>query len=148
MTHAKAERIDAWLQSLKGQIGTFRFTPRQTIKYALTGLSLAIRGYAYNDTVSVKGFAPGTATGLRLGQYFTIGEQLLQIVEAGAVADANGAVTVSFEPALRANYDAGALVNFATPTGLFKLASADGVAYTLTPDRAPDFGMIQAREVI
>lgn len=148
MSHTDAETISAWLLSLKGQAGSFRYSPRGSRLSNLTGKTLALRGYAYNDTISVKGWAANQATSLRLGQWLTIGTQLMRIVEAGAFADANGATTITVSPFLRTNYAANTAVNFNAPFGVFSLATADGLGYTLTPDRAPEFGTLQAREVV
>lgn len=148
MTYANAESISGWLLSLKGQIGTFRYYPRQRLASALAGKSLALAGYAYNDSISVGGWPVNAASGLRVGQFFQLGDQLLRIVAAGANADAAGKVIISFEPELRLNYATGTAVNFANPSAVFRLSTADGLGYTLTPDKLPEFGTIQAREVV
>ncbi|MDG2532075.1 hypothetical protein P6144_00295 [Sphingomonas sp. HITSZ_GF] len=148
MTFAEAETTSGWILSLKGQIGTFRYHPRQRLASALSGKTLAIQGYAYNDTISVGGWSANAGSGLRIGQFFQLGDQLLRIVAAGANADAAGKVTISFEPELRLNYTSGTAVNFANPSGTFRLSTADGLGYTLTPDKMPEFGTIQAREVV
>lgn len=142
-----AERIAAWGLSLKGQSGSFRFYPRQ---YAseLTGHSLAAPGYQYNDTISAGGWVAGAASGLRPGQWFSIGDQLLRLVDAAATADDSGHVTISFEPFLRIVYAPATAINFTSPSGLFRLNDSNGLAYTLDPDRLPDFGTIAAREVV
>ncbi len=148
MTFADAETISAWLLALKGQAGSFRYSPRGSRGSNLTGKTLAVPGYAYNDTISVKGWTANQATSLRLGQWMTIGTQLLRIVEASAFADANGAVTITVSPFLRTTYPTDTAINFTAPYGVFSLATADGLGYTLTPDRAPEFGTLQAREVV
>ena len=148
VSFATAETISAWLLSLKGQIGSFRYAPRQRINVNITGKTLALPGYAYNDAISVKGWGANAATSLRVGQFFQLGDQLLRIVEAGAFADANGAVTISFEPELRIDYANGTAINFNTPSGVFRLSTSDGIGYTLTPDKMPEFGTITAREVV
>jgi hypothetical protein len=148
MPQAVAEGIAAWLTSLKGQVGTFRYAPRQSAVSPISGIVTRQRAFAYNDTISVSGFSPSAATGLRLGQFFQIGTQLLQIVSAPALADINGAATISFEPELRLDYVANTSVNFSNPRGLFRLASADGVGFTLDPDKLPTFGTVQAKEAV
>ena len=148
MTYATAESVSAWLLSLKGQIGTFRYFPRQRLTSGLTGRTLNLPGYAYNDAISVGGWGANAASSLRLGQFFQIGDQLLTVIGAAAFADANGLVTITFEPELRINYAAGAAVNFANPSGVFRLITSDGLGYTLTPDRLPEFGTLTAREAV
>lgn len=148
ISFANAEQLDAWLLSLKGQAGSFRYSPRGSRGYATTGTSLALPGYAYNDTISVKGWTANAATGLRLGQWMTIGTQLLRIIEASAFANASGAATITVAPFLRSTFAAGTAVNFTAPYGVFSLATPEGHGYTLTPDRLCEFGSIQAREVV
>ena len=148
VTHLTAEALDAWLLSLKGQIGTFRYAPRQRYTSPIIGTTLAQPGYAYNDSIAVSGWAASAGTNLRAGQYFQIGDQLLRLTQANAFADANGFVTISFVPELRIAYSAGTAVNFVNPTGLFRLASSDGSGYTLTTDRLPDLGTLNANEAV
>lgn len=148
MTHANAERVSAFLLGLQGQIGSFTYYPRQSVKSGITGISLASTAFAYNRAMRASGWAANGATGLRLGQFVQLGEQLLRIVEAPAFADASGQVTISFEPELRVSYAGGTGVNFANPAGVFRLTSSDALPYTLDPDKLPEFGTIAAREVI
>lgn len=148
MSWNNAEFIDGWLKILNGQIGSFTFAPRQPYNFTTTGLTLATIGYNYNGTISVKGWAANAGTGLRKGQYFQIGTQLLQVTEAAAFTDANGAATISFAPELRQQYAVGTIVNFVNPVGVFGLTSSEGQSYTLTRDQACEFGPVQAREVV
>lgn len=148
MPHLDAEIVHAWLNALQGQVGTFRYFPKRAFNSSITGKTLALPGYAYGSTVSIGGWTPNAQSGLRVGQYFQIGDQLLQIVSSAAVADGAGKVTVEFQPSLRSNFAQGAAVNLSNPSGLFRLMSSDGLGYTLDPDRAPEFGTIQAREVV
>lgn len=144
---AEAETVMAWLISLRGQIGTFRYRPRQSRTSTLTGRTLAAVGFAYNAAISVGGWGAGAASQLRPGQFFQVGDQLLRIVEAPTNADGSGRVTISFEPELRRNMASGSPVNFVNPAGLFRLASSEGAGFTLDPDRHPDIGTVMAREV-
>ncbi len=148
MPHPVAEAIAAWLLSLKGQVGTFRYMPRQAYGSTLTGKGLAVTAFSYNDTIRVSGWAANAEAGVRAGQFFTLGNQLLRVTEAGAFADSLGTITINFEPELRRQYTAGTTVNFSAPFGIFRLNSSEGIGYTLDPDRHPDFGTITAREVI
>jgi hypothetical protein len=144
----RAEAISAWGLSLNGMIGSFRYYPNQTIRSTVAGKSLAITGYAYNDTISVGGWSANSLSGLRKGQWFTIGDQLLKIIDANALADASGRVTLTFKPQLRKDYSAGTALEFVRPFGVFNMAASESISYTLDPDRKPDFGTIQAREVV
>lgn len=148
MRHTDAEIVRAWINSLRGQIGTFRYFPRKAFVSSVTGKTLALPGYAYSNTISLTGWTASQASGLRVGQFFQIGDQLLTVSSAGAVADASGKVTIEFEPPLRKTFTAATAVNFATPSGLFRLSSSDADGFTLTPDRVVNFGTVQAREVV
>lgn len=148
VTHERAEALSAWLLSLKGQIGTFTYAPRQSVASALTGKTLAANAFAYNEAISVGGYAANAPSTLRPGQWFQLGNQLLRITNAGANANGSGVLTISFEPELRINYASGVGLEFVNPKGIFRLASPDGAGFTLDPDRHPDLGTLQAREVV
>ena len=148
MRHAEAQVIAAWLNSLKGQIGTFRYSPQSSNRNPLTGRSLTHAAYGYATNVRMSGWAADALSGLSVGQFFSLGDQLLQITAVAAKADANGQVLVDFEPMLRPTFAAGTAVNFATPSGIFRLVSPEGPAFTLDPDRMPEFPPIQAKEAI
>jgi hypothetical protein len=148
MTLPRAEGIVGWGLSLNGQVGTFRFYPNQTVRSALTGRTLAQPAYPYNRAVRIGGYAASALSTIRVGQWFTIGAQLLRVTEASAIADTAGQITVSFEPELRILYATGEPVEFVKPFGVFRLAASTSPTYTLDPDRRPDFGTIQAIESV
>lgn len=148
MTVARAETVVAWGLSLNGQVGSFRYYPNQTVRSTLTGRTIAQQSYAYGKAIKVGGYAASALSTLRPGQWLTVGGQLLRITEASAIADGAGQVTISFEPELRMSYPAGTAVEFAHPFGVFRLAQPASPTYTLDPDRRPDFGTVQAIEVV
>jgi hypothetical protein len=149
MRLSHAVRVNAWLASLDGFIGSFRYYVRQPYDVSrLTMRYLVSPGYQYSKTILVGGWAANEASGLFAGQYLTIGDQLLMITSASANADGQGRVTISIDPWLRLLYPSGTAVNFTAPFGIFRLASAEGHTYTLTSDRIADFGTIGAREVV
>ena len=67
MRLSEAEAVSAWLLSLRGQIGTFRYYPRQSRTSMLAGVVLGIPGYAYNNTIQAHGYAANVNTTLRIG---------------------------------------------------------------------------------
>lgn len=149
MPYRSAVRINAWIASLAGLTGTFIYRPRQPyVTASLTGRTLASTGFKYLNTILVGGWNARVDSDLFSGQYMQIGEQLLMITAASATADANGRVTIEFQPQLRAGYAIGSPVNLANPAGLFRLAEASGQGFTLDPDRLPSFGTIGAMEVV
>lgn len=148
MSHAQAQVVQGWVNSLKGQVGTFRYSPRSAVNTALTGRSLASTAYGYAETIRMTGWAANSTSGLSVGQFFSLGDQLLQITAAPAAADANGQVLVEFQPMLRRTFTTGTAVNFATPSGVFRLASAESPSFDLDIDRRPTFPSLLAKEAI
>lgn len=146
MSHAEAERVAAWIDSLRGQLGTFTYTPRSSAKSPLQGVTVAQLAYSYSSTVSLAGWAAAGVSGLSLGQYCQIGERLHRIVSAPTNADANGRCLVEVVPQVRKTQAAGTPVEFQNPKGTFRLNSADSYAFTLDPDRQPSFPTIAAKE--
>lgn len=144
----EAEKLRAWIDSLRGAVGSFLYSPTQSQTSNLTGKAIGLTGYAYNNTVKVVGWGSSVASGLRAGQFFQIGNQLLQITNAPSTSDITGACIIEFEPSLRHNAAPGAPVNFAAPMGLFRLASAEGVGFTLNSDKMPTFTTLQCMEVV
>jgi hypothetical protein len=147
-----AERLRAWLNSLRGQVGYFRYYPRQTVTSTLTGRKVAETAYAYLSAVAMGGWVAGQASQLRIGQLFSIGSQLFEVTDAPANADSNGQCLVQFEPALRQTYAVDTDVEFFRPSGLFRLNSSEGQTYTLTPGgqrgNLAEFGTLTAVEAV
>lgn len=148
MTHPQAQVIQGWINSLQGQVGTFRYSPRSSVNNALVGRTLTSAAYGYATTARMSGWGAAGASGLSVGQYFSLGSQLLQITAAPVNADANGQVLIEFAPMLRSNFAAGAQVNFASPSGIFRMTSAEGPAFTLDTDKKPEFPSLMAKEAI
>lgn len=148
MRHADAQRIQAWINSLQGQVGTFRYSPRSSVNNALPGRTLALPAYGYATNVRVSGWPAGGLSGLSVGQYFSLGDQLLQITAAPVNADASGQCLIEFAPMLRSTFAAGTAVNLTNPSGLFRLASPESPSFTLDPDKMPSFPTLMAREAI
>lgn len=148
MTHPQAQVVQGWINSLQGQVGTFRYSPRSSVNNPLTGRTLTSAAYGYSTTTRLSGWAAAGASGLSVGQFFSLGSQLLQITAAPAVADANGQVLVEFVPMLRGTFTAGTAINFANPSGEFRMTSAEGPAFTLDTDKKPEFPTLMAKEAI
>jgi hypothetical protein len=148
MSLARAQVLQGWLDSLQGQVGTFRYYPRGAIRSVLTGRSLTSAAYSYSTNVRLSGWASNAVSELSVGQFFQLGNQLLRITAVPAFADANGQVLVEFQPMLRANYAAGAAINLATPSGVFRLVSADTPSFDLDIDGLPTFPSVVAKEAI
>ncbi len=148
MSLARAQVLQGWLDSLQGQVGTFRYYPRAATRSVLTGRSLTSAAYSYSTNVRLSGWASNATSELSVGQFFQLGNQLLRITAVPALADANGQVLVEFQPMLRANYAAGAAINLATPSGVFRLVSAETPSFDLDIDGLPTFPSVVAKEAI
>lgn len=148
MTFANAEKVAAWIASLRGMEGTFLYRPRQRLTSTLTGRTIATKAFAYNRALVAQGWAANEVSGLRVGQFLQVGSQLVRLIEAPLLADANGRVTISFEPELRIDYAQGSAINFVNPAGMFSLSSSDDMGYTLNPDRIPTFPTMSAKEAV
>ncbi len=148
MSLARAQVLQGWLNSLQGQVGTFRYYPRSAIRNATTGIFLGLAAYSYSTNVKLSGWAPSVPTGVSVGQFFQLGDQLLQVTAVPVNADANGQAIVEFQPMLRANYTAGAAINLATPSGVFRLVSAETPSFDLDIDGLPAFPSVIAKEAI
>lgn len=146
MSIAQAQVLQGWLDSLQGQIGTFRYSPWSAIKTALTGRSLAGPAYSYSTNARLSGWASNAASGLSVGMFFSVGPQLLRITAVAANADANGQLLVEFAPQLRANYAAGTAVELKNPSGVFRLATAETPSFDLDFDDTPTLPSILAKE--
>lgn len=148
MSLARAQVLQGWLNSLQGQVGTFRYYPRSATRNATTGIFLELAAYSYSTNVKLSGWAPSVPTGVSVGQFFQLGDQLLQVTAVPVNADANGQAIVEFQPMLRVNYAAGAAINLATPSGVFRLVSAETPSIDLDIDGLPTFPSVIAKEAI
>ncbi|RYE91690.1 MAG: hypothetical protein EOO77_47855 [Oxalobacteraceae bacterium] len=81
MSLFRAQVLQGWLNSLQGQVGTFRYYPRSATRNATTGISLALAAYSYSTNVKLSGWAANAATGVYVGQFFQLGDQLLQVTD-------------------------------------------------------------------
>lgn len=151
MPFQTAEIWQARLNSLRGGIGTFQYSPWQSVTSTLTGITLASTLHQYSNVAALEGWAASAASALRLGQYFQIGNQLFQLTAVPANADEEGVCEVEFEPYARTDYDADAAVEFAAPKGLFRLEPGErGEAggFTVDVHGYPQFPTLSAEEVL
>lgn len=138
--------VQAWLDSLQGQVGTFRYSPRARAASSLTGRTLAAAAFSYGTNVRLAGWASNAASGLTVGQFFQLGEQLLRITAVPTNADANGQLLIEFQPKLRANHAASTGVNLTNPSGIFRLAVSETPSFDADTDGHPSFPTIVAKE--
>jgi len=119
----QAKEHIGWVMSLNGTMGSFLYQPHGSGK-AITGKSLNSAAYSESNVIAVKGWTGSEATGLEVGDYFSIGNSLHQIIVAPTNAT-GGVATLEFQPPLRKDYTNGTAINFANPKVELRLASGD-----------------------
>lgn len=148
MAFADAEVWAAKLDSLRGHVGTFEYSPAQSQTSSLTSRTLGLELNKYANVARLGGWANDAASGLRIGQFMQIGNQLLRLTAAPAQADESGYCDVEFEPYARADYESASAVEFVAPKGLFRLGSVDQGGYSVDISRIPSLATILAVEVL
>lgn len=115
-----ADAFRALLARLRGKANSVllhamdRPTPKGTI--ALAGVTLGAAASAGATSVQLAGCGAGAT--LKTGDYFGVAGEL-KLCVATATADGAGAMSVTFEPAARADWANGAAVTLARPTARF-----------------------------
>lgn len=111
--------------------------------------TLAAGAFPMSNIVSVAGFQADAATGLMPGQFISIGDQLLRVSIAPAVADAQGRAIIEFNPPLRTGKPTGTTVVTNNPRGTFRLMMGEiGTGFQVDFDRAPEFANLAAVEAL
>lgn len=121
---ADEREMMAWLVSLRGSEGSFLYYPVDKGN-GQTGKTLYSPGFAESSSIVVTGWSGSAATGLNVGDYFSIGNKLFCVTQAPINAT-GGNATISFAPPLRADVATGSIVNFLTPRIEMRLAGGDG----------------------
>ena len=122
LLEADAALLQAFLVRLRGRSGRFtahnwaRPRPRGTC--TLYSVTVAVDAALGDTNASLAGC--GASGTLLAGDFIGINGELKMVV-AAAVADGSGAMSVTFEPPLRAGVAAGAAVTLDKPTAVFML---------------------------
>lgn len=149
MSTSRAMAHSAWLDSLNGSTGTFLYTPMEGVVAIPRTLTLAAGAFPMSNIINVAGFQADAATGLMPGQFISIGDQLLRVSVAPAIADAQGRAIVEFNPPLRTGKPTGTTVATNNPRGTFRLMLGEaGAGYQVDFDRAPEFSTLVAVEAL
>lgn len=114
MSYAKAQTFMAWVDSLRGQYGTFTYQPRKS-GLAVTGKTLFSTAFATTTDIIVSGWAGTQSSGLVVGAFLSFGGQFFRIT-AAPLNSTLGKCTISIEPPVRVNIAAATPIEFATPT--------------------------------
>lgn len=124
VTAAEANLFMGWLDSLEGQRGYFTYRPIGS-GLAITGKTLNAAANQGTNIINVGGWSAGAATGLSVGNFFSLGTSMFRITSVAANANGSGVAAVSFVPAVRTTVASGTSVNFATPSVQLRVSSGD-----------------------
>jgi len=120
MSVQQAVLLSAWMDALRGGIGTFLYRPKRNVFAQASTRTLVSTCFAMSSTALLGGWSASAATGLQIGQYISIAGQLHRLETAPTVADSSGHATIEFASPVRLNRPAGTSVEFANPTGTFR----------------------------
>lgn len=122
----------SFLTSLEGQKNTFRLP--------VPGAGKPLSGYTGNATVGTGGVAvraksmnivgPANTLLLRKGDYFNIGDEL-KMADVSVTTNGSGVASVSFQPAARQAYAAGAAVTIQDPFIYLAADDNDSASWSL-----------------
>lgn len=124
----------AFLTSLKGQYGYFRFGPygaEATPRGVATGTPLVKgAGQAGSQTLQTDGWTPNVTNILRAGDYFQIGNNLYMCLK-DVNSNSSGEASIDIFPHVRANTADNSPLTTSSPKGLFRLQDSK-TSYNLT----------------
>jgi hypothetical protein len=130
MKRADAEQWNAWLLSLRGQLGTFLMGDSMgaTARGVATGTPLVNGASQTGGSLVIDGATSSTTGWLKAGDYIQLGSgssSRLHKVLADANSDGGGNVTLDIWPHIRVAPADNAAVTVSDAKGLFRLSSND-----------------------
>jgi len=130
MKRADAEQWNAWLLSLRGQLGTFLMGDPMgaTARGVATGTPLVNGASQTGGSLVIDGATSSTTGWLKAGDYIQLGSgssSRLHKVLADANSDGGGNVTLDIWPHIRVAPADNAAVTVSDAKGLFRLSSND-----------------------
>lgn len=128
---AEAQRLEAFLLSLRGKAGTFRLAdPYRSLPLGLNlGTPLVrVATVAGDEAVLTKGWTVSQTDALKAGDFIQIGTRLHMVLQ-DADADASGNATVNVWPPIRQVHAVNAPVITSNARGIFAL-DANAVEFT------------------
>lgn len=128
MKRADAEQWNAWLFSLRGQLGTFLMGDPMgaTARGVATGTPLVNGASQTGGSLVIDGATNSTTGWLKAGDYIQLGSNgssTLHKVLADANSDGSGNVTLDIWPHIRVSPADNATVTVSNAKGLFRLSS-------------------------
>ncbi len=122
----EAQRLEAWLLSLRGRAGTFRLAdPYRSIPLGVhvspgqVGPTAATAG---SEEIPTDSWDPDTPDVLKAGDFLEIGQRLHMVLE-DVSSDVAGAATIKVWPPLRETYADGTTITYQNARGVFSLDS-------------------------
>ena len=143
LEEADAALLQAHLMKLRGRVNRSLIMPwqRSQPRGTIAGTPLVAGASQTGSTLAIDGCTAGTT--LKTGDFFMVGsgtDAELKMVTADATANGSGAMSVTFEPPLRAAPADNAAITTTNPTGRFMLAS-DDVRWNTAPGKYSDFSL-------
>ncbi len=114
--------LEAFIVRLRGAVGRFTLWnhARETPRGVATGTPVVDGAANAGGTLATRGWTPSITNSLRAGDLIGVNGELKQVV-TDANSDANGKVTLTIEPPLRATPADGATITTVKPTATFRL---------------------------
>lgn len=117
-----AGELEAFLLSLRGQVGRFRFFDpfRSEPLGVASGSPVVDTAIAGMQTLTTRGWVPNVESQFKKGDYLQLGERLHRVLD-DVHSDANGEADLTIYPTLRESYPAGTKIITRNATGVFRL---------------------------
>jgi|SRR5690606_29031548 len=121
MDEARERSLTALLGQLRGRTGICRVPAVTRVRTDNIGAVVVVSASAMAYSLRLGGIAPGE--GFRVGDYLTVGDELVEVVEP-AVADLSGEALVLINRRLRLAYAAGTPVEYRNPYCVMRLSDS------------------------
>lgn len=120
--------LEAFLLSLRGAAGTFRFgdpwhsTPAG---FGRGDAELSSPGAGGDQVIQTDGWLPNVEDQLKLGDYLQLGDSLHRVIANNVHSNASGEADITIWPNLRGGHAANEKVVIVNPRGLWRLANTE-----------------------
>ncbi|WFF40390.1 hypothetical protein EVC62_02120 [Salinicola endophyticus] len=118
-------RLTSFIGRLQGMAGTFKLYPWRRSRAGAAGTARVNGSGNASGTVPSRGWTPSVQV-LAAGDYITINDQLLEVVE-DVISTSQGNATIQVSPWLRSPPADGALIEYRNPYAVMRLASDEQV---------------------
>lgn len=119
LNREKERRLSTFIGSLQGMAGTFKLRPWTRPPGPAVGAAVVDGGGQAGGQLVTRNWTPSTIV-LRMGDYATVNNQLLEVLQ-DVTSNAQGIAVVPISPWLRSPPANGATVNYQQPYALMRL---------------------------